>query len=328
MKYTENALNVLTAKTFKGIGNAWINQNIVGTLSYEIIVERLKEKTKEDITDDIFLERREDINRQILKLENSCDGIVAIGDKNFPYLRGNIKSSDKPVVLFYKGDISLLDKNSFNIAVIGVLNPDPDTEIDERKVVSSLVAEGATIVSGLAFGCDSIAHDETLNSNGATVAVLPSPLNNILPSRNYELAVKIVENQGLLITEYYTEPENVMALSSRYIARDRLQALFSDTVLLSASYAPDSIDPNNPKPDSGSRHAMEKAKEYGLKRAVIYNSKYIGNPKYDLNRRIINSDKNVIVVDPLSISKGISEIVNQENDGIIIFSDSEQGSLF
>ena len=53
MKYTENALNILTAKTFKGIGNAWINKNFINkNLSYyEDIVEVLKKNAKEEVTE-------------------------------------------------------------------------------------------------------------------------------------------------------------------------------------------------------------------------------------------------------------------------------------
>ncbi|MEE6031108.1 MULTISPECIES: DNA-processing protein DprA [Avibacterium] len=328
MKYTDNALNILAAKTFRGIGNAWINKELGNVKDIEVIVELIEKRTKDPINETIFLERREFIRKNIARLGNSCDGITAIGDQDFPYLRGNANPSEKPVALFYKGDLSLLSKNSVNVAVIGVLNPDQDTEIDERKIVELLVNKGMTIVSGLAFGCDSIAHDQTLRSNGATVAILPSPLNNILPARNYELAVNIVENQGLLITEYYTEPEHMMELSSRYIERDRLQALFSDAVVLSASYSPNSIDPNNPKPDSGSRHAMEKANNYGITRAVIYNEKkHIGNPKYDLNRQIIANSKNVIVIDPLSPLSSIDKITYSENENFDLFN-GEQGDLF
>ncbi len=72
-----------------------------------------------------------------------------------------------------------------------------------------------------------------------TIAILPSPLNNILP-KNQDLAFQIVENGGLLISEYGNDSKNPMELSSRYKERDRLQALFCDTIILAASYAQDS----------------------------------------------------------------------------------------
>ena len=161
MKYSENALNVLTAKVFKGIGDVWINKNLSIVQPYEAIVELLRneKKCKEEVTERIFLNIRENIRENIEKLENVCDGVVAIGDENFPEYRGDVKDADKPNVLFYKGDLGLLSKDNLNVAVIGVLNPDQETETDERKVVHSLVQNDAIIVSGLALGCDTIAHD-------------------------------------------------------------------------------------------------------------------------------------------------------------------------
>lgn len=316
MKYTENALNILTAKTFKGIGDAWINKHLTKSLPFESIVELLQKdsKCKDTVDDNIFLQIRSNLESILTsKLENHCDGITAVGDDNFPKYRGNVKESDRPNVLFYRGDLNLLSDENKNIAVIGVLNPDKDTEADERKIVHSLVQKNAVIVSGLALGCDTIAHDQTLKSNGVTVAILPSPLNKIIPSENKELADEIVENGGLLITEYYEQPKSPQESAGRFVKRDRLQALFSDAVLLSASYNIDSKDPNNSQIDCGSRHALEKAKEYGLQQAVIYNDKYAHNPKYDLNRFIIQDNKSAIILDPDNFIKELDALFYTQN---------------
>lgn len=325
MKYSENALNVLTAKVFKGIGDVWINKNLSIVQPYEAIVELLRneKKCKEEVTERIFLNIRENIRENIEKLENVCDGVVAIGDENFPEYRGDVKDADKPNVLFYKGDLGLLSKDNLNVAVIGVLNPDQETETDERKVVHSLVQNDAIIVSGLALGCDTIAHDQAIKSQGVTVAILPSTLNKIIPKENRELAEEIVNTGGLLITEYYDEAKSVNDLAGRFIKRDRLQALFSDVVVLSASYTPESKDPKSEKIDSGSRHAMGKAQDYGITRAVIYNEQYSNNPKYDLNRQILQEDKMTILIDTKNISNGIDHIINKSNSSI-----SSQDNIF
>ena len=103
--------------------------------------------------------------------------------------------------------------------MIGLLTPSQEIEAIERKLVSGLVTNGAVIVSGLALGCDSIAHLQTLDSNGKTVAILPSPLNDIMPAKNRGLATDIVANGGLLISEYLTAPKSKMELSGRYQER-------------------------------------------------------------------------------------------------------------
>lgn len=92
---------------------------------------------------------------------------------------------------------------------------------------------------------------------------------------------------------------------NRFIVRDRLQALFSDAVLLAASYAQ-----NNMGNDCGSRHAMVKAKDYGIKRAVIYNeNKHKHIPMYDLNRQILQEDKTVFRIDSTNMNETICQLV-------------------
>lgn len=303
MKYTDDTLNILTAKTYKSIGNAWLYKNITNTDCLEVIVDKISKKDS-SISEQDFKNRKSQIEQQCLMLGENCDGITSFIDKDFPHIRGNVKDSEKPIALFYKGDLSLLSKKNNNIAVIGLLEPDLQTEQDERAVVDYLVKNNIVIVSGLANGCDAIAHHQTLVSGGLTVAILPSPLNNIQPSNNIQLAINIVNNGGLVITEYFTAPQGRNELISRYIERDRLQALFSDCVLLSASYSQ-----NNLGNDSGSRHALGKAKEYGLKRAVVYNYNYpcyTQNPKYDLNRQIIREETNPIIIDPQLIDISVN----------------------
>lgn len=88
-----------------------------------------------------------------------------------------------------------------------------------------MVASGAVIVSSLALGCDSIAHQQAIASKGKTIAILPGPLNDIMPAKNKNLAEDIVSNGGLLISEYLTASKSKMELNGRYQERDRLQAL-------------------------------------------------------------------------------------------------------
>jgi len=313
MKYTENAINILATKTFKGIGRAWIVKNLKGNESVKEIIQLLNNKSKQPdkITFDDFENRKKQISEQLNKFGESCDGLIAIGDENFPKYRGNVKKSEQPIYLFYKGDINLLNIKNHNISVIGLLNPDKEIEIRERKIVRELIKQNITIVSGLALGCDSIAHQEALNG-GKTISILPSPLNNILPASNKGLAYKIVEQGGLLVTEYYEDFKSELELRSRYKERDRLQALFCDTIILAASYSKNSASIwkiHNKKLDSGARLAMEFAKSYNIPRAVMYNEKTdFNNPMFDLNRQLIKEDKTVIILTKKNIEKIIDDI--------------------
>lgn len=318
MNYSSNSINILTAKSYKGIGNAWIVKNLKGNENVDTIVSLLNKTIKGEPTNIGEFERlKKDLEYELVeKFEGCCDGFVALGDRNFPQHRGNVKESERPVFLYYKGDIDLLSIENKNITVIGLLNPEGDIEERERKIVAQFVKSGATIISGLAFGCDSISHQQALESNGKTVAILPSPLNNILPARNKALAFQIVDEGGLVVTEYGNDFKSQMELSSRYKERDRLQALFCDTIVLAASYAQNSADlhPNlrGQKLDSGARLAMGYAKEYNIPRAVMYDEQIDEiNPMFDLNRSIIKEQKGITIIRQDNISETITKILNK-----------------
>lgn len=221
-------------------------------------------------------------------LEEINISLVCCFDNEFPSVPTNIKNSEKPFLFAYKGDICLLKKLDNHIAVIGTLNPTEDIKKREEKLVQEIVKNGFNIISGLAKGCDSIAHKSCLENNGKTIAILPSTLEKIYPSENKLLVDNIVENGGLVITEYVVEAKNKYESIKRFIDRDRLQALFSSAVILVASNS-------YGEGDSGSRHAMNKAKEYTKKRFCMYDEKQdLDNPLFGLNRDEINSGAQII----------------------------------
>lgn len=318
MKYTDNSLNILTAKSYKGIGNAWIVKNLKGNESVEAVVSLLNKTIKGELTNvDEFERLKNNFEAKLIeKFEECCDGFVALGDPNFPQHRGNVKESEQPVFLYYKGNIDLLSIENKNISVIGLLNPEGNIEERERNIVAQFIKNGATIVSGLAFGCDSISHQQALDSNGNTVAILPSPLNNILPARNKGLAFKIVEEGGLLVTEYGTDFKSQMELSSRYKERDRLQALFCDTIVLAASYAQTSAERwkmFGQKLDSGARLAMGYAKDYNIPRAVMYDEHIDeNNPMFDLNRDLIKEQRDIAIITQDNVCEAVTIIMNKQ----------------
>lgn len=334
MKYTDNALNILTTKSYKGIGNAWIVKNLKGNESIETIVALLNRTIKGEQTNEDEFERLKNNfeNKLLEKFDNElCDGIVALGDKDFPQHRGNVKESERPNFLYYKGNIDLLSIDNINITVIGLLNPEGDIEERERNIVAEFVKNSATIVSGLAFGCDSISHQQALDSNGKTVAVLPSPLSSIMPVRNKGLAFQIVEEGGLLVTEYGTDFKSKMELSSRYKERDRLQALFCDTIVLAASYAQNSAERwkmFGQKLDSGARLAMGYAKVYGIPRAVMYDEHIDeNNPMFDLNRDLIKEQKDITIITKDNVCETVSKILDKQPT-IKSTTTFHQGNLF
>lgn len=221
------------------------------------------------------------------ELKDKGINVICVFDKNFPSINVKLKNSEKPFFFAYKGDITLLNNVDKNVAVIGVLTPTNEIVEREQKVVKSLTEKGNNIVSGLAKGCDTVAHSESINNNAKTIAFLPSTIENIYPKENIGLVNEIIKNDGLLISEYVNEPKNKYENVKRFIERDRLQALYSKAVVLIASF-------RKGEGDSGSRHAFEKAKQYGKKRLVMYRERDVNNLTFGLNKDYVMQGEKVV----------------------------------
>ena len=221
------------------------------------------------------------------QLEEKGISVISVFDENFPSINVKLKNSEKPFLFAYKGDISLLNNVDENVAVIGVLTPTKEITEREQKVVKSLVEKSFNVVSGLAKGCDTVAHRESVKNNAKTIAFLPSTIENIYPKENKDLANKIVDNDGLIISEYIREPKNKHERIKRFIERDRLQALYSKAVILVASF-------RKGEGDSGSRHAFEKAKEYSKKRLVMFRESDSSDLIFGLNKDYVIQGEKVV----------------------------------
>lgn len=130
----------------------------------------------------------------------------------------------KPIFLYVKGNAEALIKP--NMAVIGTRKPSENSQKFEKELVKSVLENSdRVIVSGLALGCDKIAHEATVLENRVTVAVLPSGVNKITPASHKGLAEDIIENGGCLVSEY--EP-NAKAYRGMFVDRDQIVAALSD----------------------------------------------------------------------------------------------------
>ena len=239
-----------------------------------------------------LLPDREKYAREIQ--ETNID-LVCVFDKNFPPLSAPGIPSERPYFFAYRGDISLLDAREKNFAVVGTLTPSEAILKREDVVLYELVERGYRIVSGLAAGCDSAAHSGCLACGGKTIAFLPSALSDIYPKENAKLAERIVQSGGLVLTEYVTKPASRFDLIRRFIERDRLQAMFAEKILLIASHLPG-------EGDSGSRHAMDKAKRYGTQRFVLYNPSIDEDDSlFALNRKYIDEGAKIFTKRAISI---------------------------
>jgi DNA processing protein len=110
-----------------------------------------------------------------------------------------LREAEDPIeVLYYSGNIDLLSTRI--IAVVGTRKPSPQGLRQAAQVAEFMVKNGFTIISGLASGIDTMAHQTAIAHRGHTIAVLGTPLDHTYPSENAELQKKIAL-EHLLITQ-------------------------------------------------------------------------------------------------------------------------------
>ena len=218
---------------------------------------------------------------------------VSINDEKYPDILK--ESTNPPVILYCKGNIDLL--NSKCIAVIGTRKNSPIGERIATKTVEFLVQKDFTIVSGLAKGIDTIAHDTALSNHGKTIAILPL-IDNIYPEENKELVDRILDSNGLLISE---EKPKKKFFSGQLVKRDRIQSGISKAVFIIETSA-----------EGGSMHATNDAIK--LKRPVFTPDVYQLDETYQNQKQVegikylIDTDKSISYT-----SKNYDEVISQLN---------------
>lgn len=124
--------------------------------------------------------------------------VITVVDGIYPNVLKTIK--DAPLVLYAIGNINLLRRNPI-FSVIGTRRPSREAMLKVEKYVLPLVQKDWVIVSGMAAGIDSYAHQLAIKHNGNTIAVLGSGFNHIYPRQNTQLFRQIAA-KGLLLSEY------------------------------------------------------------------------------------------------------------------------------
>ena len=163
--------------------------------------------------------------RVIEEAESQGVKIISSHESSFPPQLRSIP--DPPVVLYVKGELSALAHPA--IAVVGTRDPTSFGATAAERLGANLGAKGFVVVSGLALGCDTAAHEGCLQARGITVAVVAHGVDSVYPAKNRKLANSIVEGGGALVSEYApgTKPR-----PSYFVERDRLQSALSLGVIV------------------------------------------------------------------------------------------------
>lgn len=263
-------LELLFLKNIKGFGNVTINKKYVPLLEPVSTLEeciRLVEDNEENVSSVDISKAREIAEKKYKEMIDDLTlSVITIFDGEYPEKLKNLQDK-KPVILYAKGDIAALSRP--NIAIVGTRKPSEwSVKVESRLVQKILDLSGRVIVSGLALGCDKIAHETTILAGMKTVAVLPSGVNVITPASHKKLANSIIETGGCLLSEY--EP-NAKAAKSTYVERDAVIAALSDATMVIECDV-----------ESGTMHTVDAAEQMKRKLACYYTDdvnkgKYGGN---------------------------------------------------
>jgi DNA processing protein len=155
--------------------------------------------------------------------------IVTVFDKEYPHLLRHIY--EPPWVLYAKGNLEWMNLRKI-ISIVGTRTPTSEGLQAVQVLVQPLVKKGWVIVSGLASGIDTAAHQTAIQYGGKTIAVIAGGLFHIYPKQNRGLAKQMMRNQ-LIMSEYppYTKPQKwQFPLRNRIIS-----GLSLGTVIIEAS---------------------------------------------------------------------------------------------
>lgn len=153
--------------------------------------------------------------------------LITISDNKYPKLLKEI-GKDAPKKLYYKGK---WDEKIFKncLAVVGSRMMTAYGKRVVEQIVTEVAAAGLTIVSGFMYGVDAASHQAALKAGGRTIAIMPCGIDLIHPQYQQDLYVEILNNQGLIISEY---EGTFLPVNWTYPRRNRIIAAMSQAVLI------------------------------------------------------------------------------------------------
>jgi DNA processing protein len=213
----------------------------------------------------------DDARRSLDALFSSGGSVVTFVSAKYPELLRRIPNP--PLILFCLGSWAALTEKP-TVAVIGTREPSAYGLKWGRRIAEVLGEQGFAIVSGLAEGCDTAAHQGALDVGAPTVAFLAHGFGRIYPKANEHLSERIVEEGGCLVTEYLP---NTPPRRSSFVERDRLQSGASRGIVVVETDI-----------EGGTMHTVGFAKtQRRLIAALNHPETLVGSPKSRGNRKLI-----------------------------------------
>lgn len=194
----------------------------------------------------------EALEQELMALEEFGITVITLDDESYPE---NLKAiSSAPPVLFQSGDY--LPEDSHAVAIAGTRKPSERGRKTATELAYGLAERGFTVVSGLALGIDTAAHEGALEAGGRTIAVLGSGIKIIHPRRNRGLAEHIRQS-GAIFSELHP---NTRPSGGALMSRDRITSgLALGTIIVEADL------------NSGSMDTAKRTKKQGRKLFAVVN---------------------------------------------------------
>lgn len=186
--------------------------------------------------------------------------INKISPDTHKYLQITADIAKPPKSLYFLG--KLPENRLPTVAIVGTRRPTIYGQETGYRLTYGLAKQGVVVISGLALGMDSIVHRAALDAGGLTIAVLAGGLDSIHPRTNRDLAIRILQQGGALISEY---APGETPFQGNFIARNRIVTGLSDGLLVIEASA-----------KSGTMHTANFALEQG--KAVMAVPGNINNP--------------------------------------------------
>ena len=244
------------------------------------------------------------IEKTISKLNKYGIYCVFYQDEDYPKLLKEIQNP--PLVLYYKGDKSLFNKEA--IAIVGTRRPTSYGREVTRLFSSKLSSSGLVTVSGLAYGLDMEVALSTLEAKGKTIAVLGGGLDKIYPEQNTDLARKIIDNGGLIVSLY---PPEKRPTKYSFVERNAIiSGLSLGTIIIEAGESSGTLNTAN--------HTIEQGRELFVVPANITSISSVGSNK------LIEELPETFTISPNRVLRVLGFVKNKEENKKIIKEISNQ----
>lgn len=208
LKIVNNTIDDADRSDYYEVLSSWLLQHDTGVSKSEFM--------------EIWAKSLEQLNRN----QKAGIQVFSFHDERYPKHLRNIP--DPPAVLFVKGKTEGLHSTE-RLAIIGTRKPTQYGKKVAHKSARTAAEKGFVVVSGLAYGCDTHAHEGCLEAGGVGIAVLAHGLDKVYPAANRDLANRLVERGGCLVSEY---PVGLKPARSAFVERNRIQSGLSEAVLV------------------------------------------------------------------------------------------------